>query len=36
MELGLKPDSLKGKQFIQLVNEIIGFPRHLSQHVGGS
>ncbi|GAM77779.1 DNA polymerase III alpha subunit [Vibrio ishigakensis] len=35
MELGLKPDSLKGKQFIQLVNEIIGFPRHLSQHVGG-
>lgn len=35
IELGLKPDSLKGKQFINLVNEIIGFPRHLSQHVGG-
>ncbi|WP_261816925.1 error-prone DNA polymerase [Vibrio gallicus] len=35
MELGLKPDSLKGKHFIALVNEIIGFPRHLSQHVGG-
>ena len=34
-ELGLKPDSLKGQQFIQLVNEIMGFPRHLSQHVGG-
>ena len=34
-ELGLKPDSLKGAQFIQLVDEIIGFPRHLSQHVGG-
>ncbi|GEA51591.1 error-prone DNA polymerase [Vibrio inusitatus NBRC 102082] len=34
-ELGLKPESLKGKQFIQLVDEIIGFPRHLSQHVGG-
>ncbi|MCG9693112.1 error-prone DNA polymerase [Vibrio sp. Isolate22] len=33
--LGLQPDSLKGKQFIHLVNEIIGFPRHLSQHVGG-
>lgn len=33
--LGLNPDSLKGKQFIQLVDEIIGFPRHLSQHVGG-
>ncbi|MEZ8823414.1 error-prone DNA polymerase [Vibrio amylolyticus] len=35
VELGLKPDSLKGEQFISLVNEIIGFPRHLSQHVGG-
>ncbi|MCW8334706.1 error-prone DNA polymerase [Vibrio paucivorans] len=35
VELGLKPDSLKGEQFIQLVNEIMGFPRHLSQHVGG-
>ncbi|MBT0327832.1 error-prone DNA polymerase, partial [Vibrio campbellii] len=29
------PESLKGQQFIQLVNEITGFPRHLSQHVGG-
>ncbi len=35
VELGLHPESLKGQQFIQLVNEIIGFPRHLSQHVGG-
>ncbi|HHC6509946.1 TPA: error-prone DNA polymerase [Vibrio parahaemolyticus] len=35
IELGLQPESLKGQQFIQLVNEIIGFPRHLSQHVGG-
>lgn len=26
---------MKGQQFIHLVNEIIGFPRHLSQHVGG-
>jgi error-prone DNA polymerase len=34
-QLGLQPDSLKGKQFIHLVDEIIGFPRHLSQHVGG-
>ncbi|ARP37799.1 error-prone DNA polymerase [Vibrio syngnathi] len=34
-QLGLQPDSLKGQQFIHLVNEIIGFPRHLSQHVGG-
>ncbi|WP_428774015.1 error-prone DNA polymerase [Vibrio sp.] len=35
VELGLQPDSLKGQQFIELVNEILGFPRHLSQHVGG-
>ncbi|MCF6438196.1 error-prone DNA polymerase [Pseudoalteromonas luteoviolacea] len=35
VELGLEPDSLKGAQFIELVNEIMGFPRHLSQHVGG-
>ncbi|MHA2937671.1 error-prone DNA polymerase [Vibrio sp. RC27] len=35
VELGLEPDSLKGQQFIDLVNELIGFPRHLSQHVGG-
>ncbi|WP_260259344.1 error-prone DNA polymerase [Vibrio intestinalis] len=35
IQLGIEPDSLKGEQFISLVNEIIGFPRHLSQHVGG-
>ncbi|WP_194867667.1 error-prone DNA polymerase [Pseudoalteromonas sp. PPB1] len=34
-ELGLQPESLKGQQFISLVEEIMGFPRHLSQHVGG-
>lgn len=34
-ELGLDPSSGKGKHFIHLVNEIKGFPRHLSQHVGG-
>lgn len=34
-ELGLNPESLKGRQFIQLVDQIRGFPRHLSQHVGG-
>ncbi|AZZ99056.1 error-prone DNA polymerase [Pseudoalteromonas sp. R3] len=34
-ELGLQPDSLKGQHFISLVEEIMGFPRHLSQHVGG-
>ena len=31
----MEPNSLKGEQFISLVNSILGFPRHLSQHVGG-
>ena len=34
-ELGFDPLSSQGKQFVSLVNEIKGFPRHLSQHVGG-
>ncbi|WP_448212933.1 error-prone DNA polymerase [Colwellia sp. MEBiC06753] len=34
-ELGLDTHSRQGQLFIQLVNEIKGFPRHLSQHVGG-
>lgn len=33
--LGLRPDTPQGQHFIELVNSIIGFPRHLSQHVGG-
>ena len=32
---GLDPDSLVAEQFLFFVNEILGFPRHLSQHVGG-
>ena len=32
---GLDPDSLVAEQFLYFVNEILGFPRHLSQHVGG-
>lgn len=35
IELGLQPQSHKGQLFIELVNEILSFPRHLSQHVGG-
>lgn len=34
-ELGLDPDSELSQHFISLVTEIMGFPRHLSQHVGG-
>ncbi|GLQ36183.1 error-prone DNA polymerase [Amylibacter marinus] len=34
-ELGLNPDNRRLMQTIRLIGEIIGFPRHLSQHVGG-
>jgi len=34
-EIGLDPASNLGRRLIYCVHEIIGFPRHLSQHVGG-
>ena len=34
-ELGLDPDDRRLMQTIRLISEITGFPRHLSQHVGG-
>ncbi|WP_306004603.1 error-prone DNA polymerase [Aquicoccus porphyridii] len=34
-ELGLDPNDRRLAQTIRLIGEIIGFPRHLSQHVGG-
>jgi error-prone DNA polymerase len=34
-EGGLDPKSRLGRQLVHLVREILGFPRHLSQHVGG-
>ncbi len=34
-ECGFDPESPNVKRLIALVNELIGFPRHLSQHVGG-
>lgn len=34
-ELGLDPTDRRLAQTIQLIGEVIGFPRHLSQHVGG-
>jgi error-prone DNA polymerase len=34
-QVGLDPDSETGRRLLYLVNELIGFPRHLSQHVGG-
>ncbi|HEY1380928.1 MAG TPA: PHP domain-containing protein, partial [Gemmataceae bacterium] len=33
--VGIDPASQVGAQLLPLVNEVIGFPRHLSQHVGG-
>ena len=32
---GLDPNSMVGKRFVYLVKELVGFPRHLSQHTGG-
>jgi error-prone DNA polymerase len=34
-EMGFDPDSSVIRKLIALVNIIVGFPRHLSQHVGG-
>ncbi len=35
IEAGLRPDSPVTRRLLYLVGELIGFPRHLSQHVGG-
>ncbi|MDE0009455.1 MAG: error-prone DNA polymerase, partial [Gammaproteobacteria bacterium] len=32
---GIDPKGRSVRQFLHLVREIVGFPRHLSQHVGG-
>ncbi|MEP2530243.1 error-prone DNA polymerase [Shimia sp.] len=34
-EIGLDPSDRRLRQTMELVYEVIGFPRHLSQHVGG-
>ncbi len=34
-ESGIDPQSDIGQRFLYLVQNLIGFPRHLSQHVGG-
>ncbi|MEL6609534.1 MAG: error-prone DNA polymerase [Pseudomonadota bacterium] len=34
-EIGLDPGDIRLRQTLELIYEIIGFPRHLSQHVGG-
>lgn len=34
-DVGIEPTSQIGKRFLYLVESILGFPRHLSQHTGG-
>ena len=34
-EVGFEPNSRIGRQLVILVEQLLGFPRHLSQHVGG-
>ena len=33
--VGIDPDSESGRRLIDTIAQLIGFPRHLSQHVGG-
>lgn len=35
LEAGFEPDNPSIQRLLQLVRQLIGFPRHLSQHVGG-
>ncbi|QDT08665.1 error-prone DNA polymerase [Planctomycetes bacterium K23_9] len=35
LDCGIDPKSETGKRFVYLVQTLVGFPRHLSQHVGG-
>jgi error-prone DNA polymerase len=34
-EVGIDPTGPLGRRLVHLVRELVGFPRHLSQHVGG-
>ena len=34
-EAGIDPESTAGGQLVELVEQLAGFPRHLSQHTGG-
>jgi len=34
-EVGIDPESLVGAQLVRLATQLVGFPRHLSQHTGG-
>jgi len=32
---GIDPDAPTGRRLVELVSQLVGFPRHLSQHTGG-
>ena len=34
-QVGLDPQAAKTRQFLDVLRTLVGFPRHLSQHVGG-
>ncbi len=34
-EAGIDPETSTGRQLVDLVGQLVGFPRHLSQHTGG-
>jgi len=34
-ESGIDPESTVGRQLVELAGQLVGFPRHLSQHTGG-
>jgi error-prone DNA polymerase len=34
-QAGIDPAGTQGRQLIELVGQLVGFPRHLSQHTGG-
>jgi error-prone DNA polymerase len=34
-QAGIDPTSTQGRQLVELVGQLVGFPRHLSQHTGG-
>jgi len=34
-EAGINPENQTGRQLVELVGQLVGFPRHLSQHTGG-
>ena len=34
-QVGIDTESKKGRQLLEVIGTLVGFPRHLSQHVGG-